>query len=142
MSDVRQKILEILRQGDVFLAALATKTEEGAPWVRHVMGTIDDDIGIRIATSLHSRKVAHVRAHPEVHLVCGNTDPSVDAPFFQIEGRAEVCTEAEEKRAAWRESLAFFFESPENPDWCILRVRPDRITVHSMRSMETEVWSP
>jgi general stress protein 26 len=141
MSDTKRKILETLQRGRGFLASLATITEDGAPWARYVTGTIDDELTIRIATSLHSKKVAHVRARPEVHLACGNIDPSVEAPYFQIEATAEISTDPEEKQAIWNDGLAFFFQTPENPDWCVLKARPHRITVHSMTSMDTEVWT-
>jgi len=142
MSDTRAKILAVLQEERGFLAGLATVDEDGAPWVRYVMGTIDDELTIRIATSLHSKKVAHVGAQPNVHLTCGNTDPSVDAPYFQIEGRAEICTEVAEKRAVWRDELALYFETPENPDWCVLKVHPSWIAIHSMSSPDTEFWTP
>jgi len=141
MSDTKRKILETLQRGRGFLASLATITEDGAPWARYVTGTIDDDLTIRIATGLRSKKIAHVRARPEVHLACGNIDPSVEAPYFQIEATAEISTDLEEKQAIWNDGLAFFFRTPENPDWCVLKARPHRITVYSMTSMDTEVWT-
>lgn len=141
MSDTKRKILETLQRGHGFLASLATISEDGAPWVRYVTGTIDDELTIRVATGLRSKKIAHVRARPEVHLACGNIDPSVDAPYFQIEATAEISTDLEEKRAIWHDDLVFFFQAPENPDWCVLKVRPHRITLHSITSMDTEVWT-
>ena len=141
MSDTKDTILETLQRGDGFLASLATITEDGAPWVRFVTGTIGPDLTIRLATSLRSKKVAHVRVHPEVHLLCGNTNPSVDAPYFQIEATAEISTDPEEKRAIRHEDLAYYFQAPDNPDWCVLKALPRRITLHSLTSMDTEVWT-
>jgi general stress protein 26 len=141
MSDTKQRILAVLRQGHGFLASLATVTENGEPWVRYVTGTIRDDMTIRVATSLQSRKVAHVQAKPHVHLICGNIDPSVDAPYFQIQGTAEIATDMEEKQAVWHEDLAYYFQTLENPDWCVLKIHPRRITVHSMTTMDAEVWT-
>lgn len=140
MSDTRERILRTLQQGHGFLTSLATVSEEGAPWVRYLMGTIDDDMVIRFATSLRSKKVAHVRANPSVHLTCGNIDPSVDAPYFQIEGKAEISTDPDEKKAIWHDDLAYYFQTVENPEWCVLKIHPHRITVCSITSMDTEVW--
>jgi len=140
MSNTEQKILGVLQRGHGFLASLATVNEEGEPWVRYVAGTIDDDMVIRFATSLRSKKITHVRANPNVHLTCGNIDPSVDAPYFQIEGKAEVSTDLEEKKGIWHDNLAYYFQTVENPEWCILKVHPHRITVCSLTSMDTEVW--
>ena len=140
MSNTEQKILGVLQRGHSFLVSLATVNEEGEPWVRYVAGTIDDDMVIRFATSLRSKKIAHVRANPNVHLTCGNIDPNVDAPYFQIEGKAEVSTDLEEKKGIWHDNLAYYFQTVENPEWCVLKVHPHRITVCSITSMDTEVW--
>ena len=141
MNDTKRKILETLQRGDGFLASLATITGDGAPWVRFVSGTIGEDLTLRFATGLRSRKVAHVRAHPEVHLVCGNTDPSVDAPYFKDAATAEISTDPAEKRAIWNDGLIHYFQTPESPDWCVLKALPHRITLHSLASMDTEVWT-
>ncbi len=141
MSDIKERILAVLQQGHGFLASLATITEDGAPWVRYVMGTIDDGMTIRFATSLHSKKVSQIRANPKVHLTCGNIDPSVDAPYFQIEGTAEISTDLDEKKGVWHDDLAHYFQAPENPGWCVLKIRPNRINVHSITTMDTEVWT-
>lgn len=141
MSDIKEKILAVLQQGHGFLASLATVAEDGAPWVRYVMGSIDNGMTIRFSTSLRSKKVAQIRANPKVHLTCGNIDPGIDAPYFQIEGTAEISTDLEEKRSVWHDALAYYFQTPENPEWCILKVHPNRITVHSITSMDTEVWT-
>ncbi len=142
MNDTKQTILGALQGGTGFLCSLATVTPEGAPWVRYMMGTIDNDMTIRFATRLDSRKVAHIRNRPNVHVLCGNSDPSVDAPYFQIEGTAAINTDLEAKRAAWSDALAAYFQSPESPEWCVLEVHPSRIAIHSMTSMDTKVWTP
>jgi len=142
MSHLKAKILGTLRRRPVFLAGLATVSEDGSPWVRYVTGKIDDDLTIRIATSLQSKKVTHVRSCPRVHLVCGDISPEGTGPFFQIEGEAEISTDPGEKKAMWFDSLAYYFQTPESPDWCVFKVVPHRIVVHSPTSTEAEVWEP
>ena len=47
MADVKARILEILQPGQMFLASLATVTEDGKPWVRYVSPKIADDLTLR-----------------------------------------------------------------------------------------------
>jgi len=140
MSSEKERILATLRKRPTFQAALATISEDGSPWVRYVTGQVADDLTIRVATSAQSKKVRHIRSQPRVHLVCGEIPPQGEGPFFQIEGEAIISTDVEEKRSIWFDRLTFFSGAPDDPNWCVLRVRPDRIRIHSLTSMETDVW--
>lgn len=140
MSEVEARILETLQKTPLFLAALATISETGEPWVRYVTGRIEDDLTIRVATSLESKKVAHVRVRPAVHLACGDTTPGETGTFLQIEGTASISTDNDEKAAVWYEELGYYFKRPDDPSWCVFKIVPHRITVHSMTSVETAVW--
>ena len=48
MADLKEKILEIIRQPH--LAAFATVTADGRPWVRYVMPFADEDLTVRFST--------------------------------------------------------------------------------------------
>jgi len=69
MNDIHQQILAITRHAH--LATLATISNDGKPWVRYVIPRADDNLTLRIATRVNSRKVAQIQNNPEVHLTCG-----------------------------------------------------------------------
>ena len=54
MSTLKERISTILTP--LQLSSLATITEEGKPWVRHMMTQGADDLSIRRATFAHSSK--------------------------------------------------------------------------------------
>ena len=140
MADVKQKILEILKIGQMFLASLATMTEDGKPWVRYVSPKIADDLTLRIATSTGSNKVAQIKANPEVHLICGFNDPKTAQHYLQIQGKAAFSTDRAEKSAFWEDVLKTYWSGPDDPGYGILLIKPYRIEVRSMTSMDVDVW--
>jgi general stress protein 26 len=140
MTDVKRRILDVLKPGESFLASLATVTEDGKPWVRYVSPQISKDLTLRIATSVTSRKATHIRKHPEVHLTCGVTDPRTAEYYLQIQGRANVVTDRAERKAFWYDGLKEHFSGPDDPDYALIVVKPYRIEVYPMMSMDFEVW--
>jgi len=140
MADAKRKVLEVLKVGEPFLAALATITKDGKPWVRYVSPKIAEDLTLRIATSARSNKVVQIKANPEVHLTCGITDPRTAQDYLQIQGKATFSTEQAEKDAFWEEMLNAYWSGPDDPDYGILIIEPYRIEVHSMTSADADVW--
>lgn len=138
MADLKEKILEIIRQPH--LAAFATVTADGRPWVRYVMPFADEDLTVRFSTFVSARKVAQIRNNPEVHLTCGVTDPMNFKHYLQIEGRAEFTTAEEERALVWSDHLANIFQGPEDPNMGVVIVRPQRIELNTAGSFEPEVW--
>jgi len=137
--DLRKRILNIL--GRRQLAALATITEEGLPWVRYVVTQGGEDMKIRCATFVRARKVAQISRNPDVHLTCGVTDPMTVAPYLQIRGRAFVTTDEAERHAFWYDLLANIFTGPDDPRFGVIIVVPDRIEYCIPGQFVPEVWT-
>ena len=138
MADVADKIKEILSQP--LVASLATVAEDGKPWVRYVMVQADEDLTLRTATFLGSRKVAHIRSNADVHLTCGLTSLEEMKPYLQIQAKTEVSTDPEEKKSIWNEGLKTYFSGPDDPNFAVLIHKPYRIELQDMTSMEPKVW--
>jgi general stress protein 26 len=138
MKDLKARILDFI--GKPHLAGFATVTEEGKPWVRYVMPVASPDMTIRFSTFLEARKVSHIEKNPEVHLICGVCDPEEWDHYIQIQGRAEVSTDLEEKKAFWNEGIAEYFDGPEDPKYAVVKVTPYRIEFYSKEQMDMEVW--
>jgi general stress protein 26 len=142
MDDLTQEIREILRVGQFCIASLATVTQDGKPWVRYVSPVASDDLSLRFATHLNSRKVAQIRGNPEVHLTCGVTDPEKLTPYIQIQGRARLVTDSTERAAFWVSGFAAHFSGPDDPNYVVVHIEPYRIEVPSHTSAEVKVWEP
>jgi general stress protein 26 len=138
MSQMKERIFEII--GRPNLSALATVAEDGKPWVRYVMTTGDGDLSLRFASFLNSRKVTQMKKNPEVHLTCGVTSPETAQHFFNDTATTEIYTDEGERNAYWKEELKRYFSGPDDPNYCVVLVRPYRIEYMSASSPEPEVW--
>lgn len=139
MLELKKRILEII--GKPHLAAFATTTEAGLPWVRYVFPVASDDMTIRFSTFLTSRKVNHIRNNPEVHITCGVTDPENYDSYLQIQGTAVVSTDPDEKSDFWMDEFARYFRGPDDPNYSIVKVTPYRIELYSAAGgVEPDVW--
>lgn len=140
MSDLQQRIFELAREPQ--LLNLATITEDGKPWVRYMVGQADHDLSIRFCTSLDSDKIRHMRHNPNVHVSMGAKDVMTTKAWLQIEGTAEISTAKDERDAFWYDGLKAYFQGPDDPNYCVVIVRPSRIELASMESMSAEIWQP
>jgi len=138
MAELADRIRQLVNGSQ--LAVFATVTPDGKPWARYVMANADEDLTIRFATHLSSRKVAQIRECPEVHLTCGVISPAEAEHFVQVQGRAEISTTDAERDAQWYDHLSKYFRGPRDPNYCVLIVKPYRIEYATMTAPQPEVW--
>jgi len=140
MSDLKQRIFEVSR--DLQLMNVATITEDGRPWVRYVMGKADDKLVFRFCTHMGSRKVGQIRKNPETHISAGVSDLETARHWLQVQGTAVISTGDSERRSFWFDELSNYFSGPDDPDYCIVIIRPSRIEFGTMGIQTPEVWEP
>jgi len=139
MSELKERILSILHKPQ--LAALATVTEMGNPWVRYVVTVGDGDLIIRCATFADSRKVKHIEGRSDVHLTCGVNSFMEMQPYLQIQGQATVTADKDERHSFWNDMLAPIFEGPDDPNYRVIVIKPYRIEYCTPGSYAPEVWT-
>jgi general stress protein 26 len=137
MPNLKERILEVVKAP--CLAAFATTTLDGKPWVRYVVTEASDDLTFRFSSFTNARKVAQIESNPEVHLTCGIPDPTVMGPYLQIQGRAEFTTDREARHAFWSDRLRILWEGPDDPNFGVVVVTAYRIEFCHV-GLESEVW--
>lgn len=138
MTDLEKRIRVFFKKPR--LAGLATITPDHRPWVRYVTVAIDTDFCFWFCTDLKSRKAEQIRRNPEVHLACGEFDPPDNSTYLQIQGRAEILTDPEIKSACWNDEWLRYFSGPDDPNYVVVKVEPDRIEFNSPLSPVSEIW--
>lgn len=138
MSELKAKILAKMNTPN--LASFATLTEDGKPWVRYVTPLADQDLVIRFATFIASRKVAQVKQNPEVHLTLGVTDPMTAQSYIQVQGKAQIKTDQASREKVWFDRLKAYFQGPDDPNLAVVEITPYRIEFMDMGSVEPQVW--
>lgn len=137
MDQLKTKILDVLRTFQ--LSAVATVHKDGIPWVRYVITSADENMVIRFATPLHSRKVAQLIANPNVHVTCGVSEVATAKQWVQVGGVASVKTDVATKKDFWNDFLRAYFDGPDDPQYAVVEIVPSRIEYYTMESIEPEV---
>jgi general stress protein 26 len=140
MTDLEKNIWKLLE--NPMTAALATINEDGAPWVRYVTIRADRDFTLNFCTALSTRKAREIAANPSVHLTCGVLSPPDDSVFLQIAGRAEIRADAATRGKYWRNEWQRYFKGPDDPDYIMVLIRPERIEYNAPGSATPEIWNP
>jgi general stress protein 26 len=140
MSDLKLRIYEAVK--DLQLTNVATITEDGKPWVRYVMAKADKDLVFRFCTHLDSRKVAQMRKNPDTHISLGVSSLETAKNWLQVQGTAEVSTDRVELDAFWFDELNNYFSGPDDPNYCVVIVKPSSIEIGTMGVMTPKVWEP
>ena len=141
MSELQKNIHALMAQPT--LASFATVTQDGAPWGRYVVAKGDKDLNLFFATFSQSRKVEQVAANPAVHVTLASGDMENPGPYLQIEGRAEMLTDAETKQAVWYDMLGKIFQGPDDPMYIVCKVTPQRIEYTlPVPGKPPQVWQP
>jgi general stress protein 26 len=138
MADLKQRIYEAAKE--MQLINFATIDEGGKPWVRYVMGKADSNLVFRFCTHLDSRKVAQIRKNPDVHISSGVTSLETAQNWLQVQGAAEASTDRNELDAFWFDDLNNYFSGPDDPNYCVVIVKPSKIEFGTMGSTTPEVW--
>jgi general stress protein 26 len=100
----------------------------------------DENLNLWLATFINSRKVAQIRKNPEVHLTVGVTEMENPEPYLQVQGRAEILTDGETKKAVWSDHLKNIFSGPDDPNYCVCKITPYRIEYQTPGPVPPEVW--
>ena len=141
MDEVRRALIEELGEDTPFICSLATVREDGSPAVRFVRAKADAELTLRIPTFIQTSKVKQIRADGRVHITCGRTDPSEPGSYFQIDGIAEIVTEAADRETCWTERLERWFSGTDDPNYAVVEVTPLMIAALPIgRSGEPLVW--
>ncbi len=138
MDEVKTKIARVT--GQLQLMNFATLTEDGRPWVRYVVGKSDDNLVFRFCTHKETRKVAQIKKNANVHISLGARDMETAEHWVQVQGVAEISTDSDERHAFWFDALRNYFTGSDDPNYCIIIVRPSRIEYGTMGSMIPEIW--
>ncbi|NNF99157.1 MAG: pyridoxamine 5'-phosphate oxidase family protein [Desulfobacteraceae bacterium] len=138
MDELKTLIINKMRTPTV--AALATITKDGKPWVRYVTPFADNNLTIWCATFAGTRKTGQIINSPEIHLTLGVSTPENLDYYLQIQGRAEVLTDDASKQAVWGDHLVPMFTGPDDPNLNVIKITPYRIEIQEAKPVPPKVW--
>lgn len=137
--ELKAMILKVL--SGVKLGSFAT-INEGKPWVRYVMVHTKDNLDMYFTTARPSRKIKQIEKNADCHITVGGDGSNFASPYVQIVGKAEVKTDIELKKEFWNDFLAQMFKGPEDPNYVIVKLKPELIEFWGMGKMEPQIYKP
>jgi general stress protein 26 len=136
--ELKKKILEVARNAP--MASFAT-IREGKPWVRYVMVSTKDNLDMYFTASKLSRKISQIKTNPRCHALLGGDAKEFAKPYIQVDGKAEVLEDPAIKREFWNDYLARMFKGPDDPNYVVIRIRPETIEFWGDGKMEPQVYA-
>ncbi|MFZ2955679.1 MAG: pyridoxamine 5'-phosphate oxidase family protein [Candidatus Ozemobacteraceae bacterium] len=136
MPKTKEKIAKVLKNHS--FAVFATITEDGKPWARYVSVNSEDDFTVWFGCHKSSRKVAQIKKNPEIHLTLGVDSVNEMDSYLQIQGKAQLVTDAKILHEKWKEDFSHYFKGPDDPEYVIISIKPYRIEFVTMQG--TEAW--
>ena len=111
---------------------MITHSGQAHPSARLVEPIFDEeDFACYIGTHPQSRKVQEIGSQPSVTLAFGNQAENANLVVY---GTAVVSHDLTERRQYWKGNWRMFFPTgPEGDDYCVVKVRAERMEVLSFR---------
>lgn len=113
---------------------------DGKPWVRYVMVSGEENLDIYFTAMKQSRKVSQIKADPSCHILVGGDPKDFTRHWVQMAGKAEVLEDLPTKKKMWQEYHATMFKGPEDPNFVVIKVKPERVELWGGGKMEPEVY--
>jgi len=134
LMSVKEGILKVI--GGEHVAALAT-VDGGRPAVRFLAMAGMEDLTLVGATMKSSRKVAQIKTNPNAAISIWSGKNFSD-PYVMIWGKASIFDDLQTKKKFWDRGLEPYFQTPENPEYVVLKLVPERIEYY--HDMTMELW--
>ena len=131
---LEKKIIEVLQDNPY--CSFGT-VENNRPKVRY-MALFHDGLQLHLATNRKTHKVEELENNPNVFLLVG-FDGKMGREVVSIEGTGSVTKDDSLREKVWSKELERWFSGPDDPDYVILDITPDRIELTSP-DMDTQVW--
>ena len=131
---LKEDIFKVI--GGQVVAAVAT-IREGKPSVRYMSLIGLEDLTMIGTTRKASRKVGQIKKNPDIALAIWSGKNFSD-PYVVIQSEAEIHEDLETKRKYWSPVMEPYFQKPENPDYVVVKFKPNNIEYY--HDMKMDVW--
>ncbi|UCH32102.1 MAG: pyridoxamine 5'-phosphate oxidase family protein [Candidatus Bathyarchaeota archaeon] len=138
----KQKMIGIMK--DNCLHAYLGTCDADQPVVRPVSPIVEDDASVWVATFCSSRKVNQIRKNPKICLAFVE-QPRGDKAAV-VFGEALIIPDLEEKKRIWNlasfDLSQYFPEGPESKEYCLLKIKIEKIEWREGWEEGTKVYKP
>ena len=121
--ELKSRILKVL--GESKVGSLAT-VKENKPHSRY-MTFFNEDLTLYTPTSKETYKADEIEKNPYVHILLGYEGDGTGDAYIEVQGKAVIKEEQHLKDKYWSVKMKKWIESPNDPNFIILEVKPETI---------------
>lgn len=133
---LKEKILAVT--GGPHVAAVAT-IDDGKPAVRFMVLNGFEDMTFVGGTMKTTRKVAQLKKNPQASVSIWSGKEFSD-PYVVMKGKGEIHEDLATKKKYWNPMFEKYFQTPDNPDFVILKFIAGEIEYVAEGMTGMEVW--
>ncbi|WP_338780040.1 pyridoxamine 5'-phosphate oxidase family protein [Metabacillus sp. FJAT-52054] len=133
-AQLEEKIMKLLDNHQI--GSMAT-VRNGKPYSRFML-FFHQGLTLYTATSKKTHKAEDIRENPAVHLLLGLEGNGFRDEYAEIEANASVEESSSLKEKFWNEKLKDWIKSPDDPDFLLLKLEPEKFCYFSKAGEEPE----
>jgi general stress protein 26 len=121
--NLKEKITQVL--GESKVGTLATVVGN-KPHSRY-MTFFNEDLTLYTPTSKETYKAEEIERNPNVHILLGYEGEGMGDAYIEVQGKATIREDQSLKDKFWNEKMEKWIESPQDPNYIILEIKPETI---------------
>jgi general stress protein 26 len=120
---LKEKIKDVL--GESKVGTLATVVDN-KPHTRY-MTFFHEELTMYTPTSKETYKAEEIEKNANVHILLGYEGEGMGDAYIEVQGKAAIREEQSLKDKFWNERMKKWIESPNDPQFIILEIKPETI---------------
>ncbi|AMM92236.1 pyridoxamine 5'-phosphate oxidase family protein [Peribacillus simplex] len=122
-NQLKEKVLNIIRDHKI---GVLSSVENNKPHSRY-MTFFNEELTLYTPTNANTEKIDEIEKNPNVHILIGYENEGLGDSYLEISGTSKINDSQELKDKLWNESFENWFDSPNDPNYLILQIKPESI---------------
>ncbi|RRN72428.1 general stress protein [Peribacillus simplex] len=122
-NQLKEKVLNIIRDHKI---GVLSSVENNKPHSRY-MTFFNEELTLYTPTSANTEKIDEIEKNPNVHILIGYENEGLGDSYLEISGTSKINDSQELKDKLWNESFENWFDSPNDPNYLFLQIKPESI---------------
>jgi len=130
----KEKVIHLFNNHKI--GSLAT-IKDSKPYSRFML-FFAKDLTLYSATNKKTHKVDTMEENPQVHILLGLENGGYTGAYCEVEANVEIDETPEKKRAFWSEQLSNWLTGPDDPNYVLLKFKPNKIRYFANTGADAE----
>ncbi|WP_077324752.1 pyridoxamine 5'-phosphate oxidase family protein [Virgibacillus siamensis] len=133
--EIRENIENILDNSAVGVMATV---QQNKPHSRY-MTFHRDGLTLYTATNNNTHKTEEIKENPHTHILLGYEGEGFGDEYVEYEGKVSISQSDAMKKKLWNEYMESWFSGPDDPDYIVLEITPQKIHLMNKKNAEPRI---